>query len=240
MTEALTPRFPLYVTGTTDAPKAIVVVQEAFGVTTHIQDVADGFADAGFFAVAPHLYHREGHVVLGYDDFTQVMPYMQRLTAEGISNDLDATFAFLASLGYQPENIGIVGYCMGGVVSFYAATTGKVGAAVSYYGGPFSNGRFGFKPVLEMVPELKAPWLGHYGGDDHGIPVEEVELLRTALATAPVKNELEFYPEAKHGFNCNDRPAVYDSVIAAEALATTLRFFNDELVARSASEATQR
>lgn len=232
MTEALTPRFPLYVTGSTDAPKAIIVIQEAFGVTTHIQDVADGFADDGFFAVAPHLYHREGHVVLGYDDFTQVMPYMQRLTAEGISNDLDATINFLNGLGYKTENIGIVGYCMGGIVSFYAATTGRVGAAVSYYGGPFSNGRFGFKPVLEMVADLKAPWLGHYGGDDHGISVEEVDLLRAALEDAPVKNELVFYPTAKHGFNCTDRPAVYDPAIAAEALGKTLHFFNEELSAK--------
>ncbi len=233
MTEALTPRFPLYVTGNTDSPKAIVVIQEAFGVTTHIQEVADGFADAGYFAVSPHLYHREGHVVLGYEDFTTVMPYMQRLTAEGISNDLDATFAFLNGLGYQAENIGIVGYCMGGIVSFYAGTTGKVGAAVSYYGGPFSNGRFGFKPVLEMAPELQASWLGHYGGEDAGIPLEEVELLREALKSATVANDLEFYPTAKHGFNCTDRPAVYDAAIAAEALGKTLSFFNENVKARS-------
>jgi carboxymethylenebutenolidase len=127
--------FPVYVAGSTDAPRAVIVVQEAFGVNGHIRSVVDRFADAGYFSIAPQLFHRDGSPEVPYDNFDDAMKYMANLSKDGITNDLNATTDFLSTLGYQQPNIGVVGYCMGGTVSFVAATIGNVGAAVSFYGG---------------------------------------------------------------------------------------------------------
>ena len=82
------------------AKGAIVVIQEAFGVTSHIEDVTRRLATAGWLAIAPALFHRQGSPVLGYTEFDKVMPVMGALTAEGISGDLTASFAHLESEGY--------------------------------------------------------------------------------------------------------------------------------------------
>ena len=129
------PRFPVYVTGHPTSERAVVVLQEGFGVNRHIRTVADRFADAGFFAVAPHLYHRDGSPEISYDNLEQAKLAMSHLSLQGLQNDLDATTDFLTSQGFRTHSIGAVGFCMGGSVAFYAATTPNFGAAVSFYGG---------------------------------------------------------------------------------------------------------
>jgi carboxymethylenebutenolidase len=230
MTEKKLPNgFPVYVAGSADAHHAVIVIQEAFGVNDHIRKVADRFAEAGYFAVAPELFHRDGSPEVAYDDFPAAMKYMANLTKEGITNDLNATTDFLATLDFTAADIGIVGYCMGGTVSFYAATLGTVGAAASFYGGGIENGRFGFPPLLELAPHLKCPWLGLYGDQDQGIPVEQVEALRAAAAKAPVRTEIVRYADCQHGFHCEARPAVYNEAAAVDAHQCTLDFFDVEL-----------
>lgn len=215
------------------ATTAVVVIQEAFGVTTHIQKCADRLAEAGHYAVAPSLFHRTGSPVMAYDDFEHVMPHMQALTAEGVHQDLDAVVAHLGGLGFDVGNRGIVGFCMGGLVAFVAATTGQFGAAVTFYGGGVSKGRFGFPPLVELAADLKSPWLGCYGDLDKGIPEEDVEALRAATAPLAVETEVVRYPDADHGFNCEDRPAVYNPVAAADAWSRMGAFFDKHLTARS-------
>jgi carboxymethylenebutenolidase len=230
MTEKKLPNgFPVYVAGTTDAHHAVVVIQEAFGVNDHIRSVADRFAEAGYFAIAPELFHRDGSPEVDYDDFPSAMKHMANLTKEGITNDLIATTDFLATLGFVAADVGIVGYCMGGTVSLYAATLGTVGAAATFYGGGIENGRFGFPPLLELAPELKCPWLGLYGDLDQGIPVEQVEQLRAAAAKAKVRTEIVRYADGQHGFHCEARPAVYNEAAAVDAHQCTLDFFDVEL-----------
>ena len=221
--------FPVYVAGSTDAPRAVIVIQEAFGVNDHIRGVADRFVEAEFFAVAPELFHRDGSPEIDYDDFPAAMKYMANLTKEGLTNDLNATTDFLATLGYKPENIAIVGYCMGGTVSFYAATLGTVGAAATFYGGGVENGRFGLPSLLELAPDLKCPWLGLYGDLDQGIPVEQVEALRAATATSAHTTQIVRYAEGQHGFHCDARHAVYNEAAAIDAHQCTLDFFDTEL-----------
>ena len=221
--------FPLYVAGSTDAPRAVIVIQEAFGVNDHISSVVDRFADAGDFCVAPALFHRDGSPEIDYDDFPSAMSYMANLTKEGLTNDLNATTDFLATLGYHAPNIGVVGFCMGGTVAFYAATLGTVGAAATFYGGGIENGRFGLAPLLELAPKLACPWLGCYGDLDQGIPVEQVEELRLATAAAPHHTEIIRYADADHGFHCEARPAVYNAEAANDAYQCTLDFFDEEL-----------
>ena len=118
----------------------VVVVQEAFGVTEHIEDVCQRFADAGWLAVAPHLFHRTGDPVLDHTDFDAVRPHMEALTAEGIATDVDAALDYIEGAGFPPNAAGIVGFCMGGSVALATATRRQLGAAVTFYGGGVIQG----------------------------------------------------------------------------------------------------
>jgi carboxymethylenebutenolidase len=207
----------------------ILVVQEAFGVTAHIEGVANRLADAGWYAIAPAFFHRQGSPVLAYDDFEKVMPIMGELSAEGLAVDVAAAFDHLERSGLAPSKIGAVGFCMGGSVTFFAATSRAVGAAVTFYGGGVDQGRFGLPSLIEQAPNLKTPWLGLYGDLDKGIPTEEVERLREAVAGAPVATEIVRYADADHGFNCNDRPSVFNASAAADAWPRTLAWFDTHL-----------
>jgi carboxymethylenebutenolidase len=215
-----------------DARGGIVVVQEAFGVTRHIEEIAERLAAAGWQAVAPALFHRKGSPVFEYDDLAAVMPAMRGLSAAGIGADLDAAFAHLRDAGQRDQRQGIVGFCMGGTVTFHAAVDHAIGAAVTFYGGGISEGRFGYPPQLERAADLKTPWLGLYGDLDKGIPALEVETLRELTAGARVPTEVLRYKDADHGFNCNDRPAVYNSTAAADAWGRTLAWFDAYLAGR--------
>src|SRR5687768_3424480 len=113
---------PLSIHEPPGAPKgAIVVVQEAFGVNDHIEDVCRRLASIGWLAVAPHLFHRSGDPKLGYDDFSLVMPHMKQLTVDGIIADVDAALAAVESAGLPADRVGITGFCMGGTVALATA-----------------------------------------------------------------------------------------------------------------------
>jgi carboxymethylenebutenolidase len=210
------------------ADSAVIVLQEAFGVNDHIEDVTRRFAAEGFRSVSPHLFHRTGSPVLGYTDFEKVMPNMQALTREGLTTDLEATLEHLRSLGFGDSSIGVVGFCMGGSVAFLAASTFSLGAAVTFYGGGVAEGRFGMPPLIDLAKDLKTPWLGLFGDMDQGIPVEQVELLRAAVTDAPVPAEIVRYAEANHGFHC-DRRDSYHEGSAVDAWRRTIDWFGEHL-----------
>ncbi len=220
---------PVQIAGEPDARRAIIVVQEAFGVNDHIRDVAERFAALGYYAVAPEFFHRSGSPEVPYDDFAAAMAPMGELNKEGITEDLLATSAFLEEAGYHASATGIVGYCMGGTVAFYAGTLGIVGASATYYGGGVETGRFGFAPLLELASELKSPWIGHYGDLDKGIPPEQVEALRQATSAVSLPTEIYRYADAEHGFSCDGRVQVYNDAATKVALERTLRFFDEHL-----------
>src|SRR5271170_8038511 len=125
------------------AKGGVVVVQEAFGVNSHIEDVARRFAAAGWDAVAPAFFHRKGSPVLDYDDLATVMPLLRQMTPAGLAMDLIAAVDHLAAAGHAAGNVAVVGFCMGGTVTFYAAALQPLGAAVTFYGGGVGQGRFG-------------------------------------------------------------------------------------------------
>ncbi|MGC8627164.1 MAG: dienelactone hydrolase family protein [Acidimicrobiales bacterium] len=210
------------------ARAAVVVVQEAFGVNEHIEDVTRRLAKAGYRAVAPHLFHRTGDPVLDYTNFDKVMPHMGALSEAGILSDLDAALSHLAAAGFEARRTGIVGFCMGGSVSFLAAARRPLGAAVTFYGGGILKGRFGAPPLVELAPSLKTPWLGLYGDLDQSIPVEEVESLREAAAKAKVPTEIVRYPGAGHGFYCDARSS-YHEASALDAWPRALDWFERHL-----------
>lgn len=220
---------PAEVAVPTGRPKgAVLVIQEAFGLTDHIVDVAHRLAAAGWLAVAPALFHRQGAPTFDYGDYAALWPVLQELDAAGLDADVEAALAHVAAEGVSPEQTGIVGFCMGGGVALHAATRFPLGAAVTFYGGGVAEARFGLEPLVELAPRLRAPWLGLYGDLDTGIPVEQVEALRAAAATAPVETELVRYAEAEHGFNCDVRPSHHPEA-AADAWARMLAWFDRHL-----------
>src|ERR1700730_1035175 len=90
---------------------AVIVVQEAFGVNDHIEDVTRRFAGGGYRAVAPYLFHRDGAPVIGYGDYDKIMPHCAALSESGLLNDIDAAIAYLGAAGFEPRRIGVVGFC---------------------------------------------------------------------------------------------------------------------------------
>ena len=214
------------------ARRAVIVIQEAFGVNDHIKDVTRRFADAGYHAVAPALFHRAGGGTAPYDDFEQVLPLFEGLTDPGIVADVDAAREHLHGAGFEDRAIGIVGFCMGGRVTFLVALERALGAAVGFYGGGIVSGRFPqFPPLIDRVGELQTPWLGLFGDEDSSIPVDDVERLRQELDGADVPSEVVRYERAEHGFHCDQRPS-YDAEAATDAWARTIKWFEEHLEAR--------
>jgi carboxymethylenebutenolidase len=210
---------------------AVIVVQEAFGVNPHIEDVTRRLAAVGYRAVAPHFFHRTGDPVIAYGDFDKVMPQMGALSEVGILSDVDTAIAYLEKAGFAPSGIGVVGFCMGGTVAFLASVRRLLGAGVTFYGGGIAEGRFGAPALVDLAPELQTPWLGLFGDEDQGIPVEQVEALRRAVAAVPVDAEIVRYAGAGHGFHCDQRPD-YHPEAAQDAWKRALAWFEEHLGGR--------
>ncbi|MBC6463806.1 dienelactone hydrolase family protein [Actinomadura sp. HBU206391] len=204
---------------------AVIVIQEAFGLTGHIQSVCDRLAEAGWLALAPGIYHRDGNVTFDYADLPPALEVMNRLNPSGLSTDLEATYGHLESEGFTAERIGIVGFCMGGAISMWAGTGDRVAAVVTWYGGGVAKGRFGLPPLIDLAPSLNRPWLGLYGDLDHSIDPADVTRLGESVNSAPVTTELIRYPDAGHGFNCDDRADHYQPRAAADAWTRMLAWF---------------
>jgi carboxymethylenebutenolidase len=216
----------LYVVEPDGAAKgAVIVIQEAFGITDHIMDVCRRVADAGYLAVAPHVFHRTGDPVIAYDKMQEVIPHIMELNREGIEADLRACFDYLADRGFSGRKVAIMGFCMGGTIAFFAGAKWELGAAVTFYGGGIVQGRFGLPPLLELVPDLKTPWKGNYGDLDQSIPLTEVEVLRRAVEAHGTPVEVDRYAEADHGFHCNDRSA-YHEASSKDAWSKTVQFLD--------------
>ncbi len=195
---------------------AVVVIQEIFGVNAHIREVADGYATAGYVAIAPALFDRqEANVQLGYADEADWGKGM-RLAFEGFDRaagiaDMQAAVDAAGEYG----NVGLVGYCFGGLMAWIAADEVPGLAAVSgYYGGMIGQ---------EANRKPACPVILHFGEKDAHIPAEQIDLVRQANPQV----EINMY-DADHGFNCDHRDS-YDAAAAEVAKARTLEFFAAEL-----------
>ena len=209
-----------------EARGAVVVIQEAFGVNPHIEDITRRVAEAGYHAVAPDMFHRTGGAVVDYGDFGAVIEHFIGIGSdESIMADVDAALDYLRGVGFTDRRIGIVGFCFGGRVTFLVASQRALGAAAGFYGGGIVTARFPqFPALIDRVPNLATPWLGLFGDRDESIPVDDVEQLRKALTDAPVATDVVRYAGAEHGFNCDARPS-YDADAAADAWGRTLDWF---------------
>lgn len=213
----------------TDPPKGgVVVVQEAFGLTGHIERVTIAVAEAGYLAVAPALFHRSEEQVFGYGDFDKLGPVLMSLTAATIETDIDAAFAELSRNRIDDSRLAIMGFCMGGTITLATAARRRLGAAVTFYGGGIAESRFGLPAGVESAARLQTPWLGLYGDLDAHIPVDEVEQVRIAAATAAVDTEVVRYVDADHGFHCDERPS-FQAEASADAWERTLEFLAEHI-----------
>jgi carboxymethylenebutenolidase len=204
------------------SPKAgLVVVQEIFGVNSHIRSVADGYAKDGFLCVAPAIFDRaERGVELGYQqaDMERGFGLKGAVTPGGDAGavllDVSAAVAWLRAQGVA--KVGIVGYCFGGLISWLSA--GKVAgidAAVCYYGG-------GMPDAADV--KAQCPVMAHFGDQDHWLPLDKVGQFHAANPQV----SLNIYA-ANHGFNCDQRGS-YNEAAAVAARAKSVAFFNQHLV----------
>ena len=194
------------------AKGGIVVVQEIFGVTKHIQRVADQYAAQGYKAVAPAMFDRiQRGIELDYSEIQQGIAYMQQLKWPNTLADLEAAAKEARSAG----SAAVVGYCWGGTVAHVAASDLDLDAAVSYYGG-------GVAKMLDKHP--RCPIVYHFGDQDHSIPMPDVEKIRGANPGSP----LYVYPGAQHGFNCDER-ASYSAPDAKLAFERSIAFLNEQI-----------
>jgi carboxymethylenebutenolidase len=194
------------------AKGGIVVVQEIFGVTKHMQRVADQFAAKGYKVVAPAMFDRvERNVMLAYSEIDKGREYMRQLKWPNTLADVEAA----ANEARDAGKVAVVGYCWGGTVAHVAASELDIDAAVSYYGG-------GVAKMLDKKP--RCPIMYHFGDRDASIPLSDIELIKKAAPKSPV----HVYPGAGHGFNCDERSS-YSAKDAQLALERSLEFLNEHL-----------
>ena len=208
----------------------LVVVQEAFGLNENIKDITNRFAAEGFVAIAPNLFFRYPDNVVPYSELPRAIGLVGKLEDDQIVGDMTAAVNYLKGLPGVKPNIGTVGFCMGGRVAFLAACRiGEVKASAPFYGGGMVTPRQpGGKAPIDYVGDLSAKVLAFFGGKDAFIPITEVDEFRDALKKAGKPAEVVFYPDADHGFMCDDRPS-FHPVHSKEAWARTIAFFKEYL-----------
>jgi carboxymethylenebutenolidase len=189
----------------------IVVIQEIFGVTRHIRDVAEQYAAAGYLAVAPALFDRvEREVDVPYSDMQKGVGYVKATSIDLSLLDIQAAADHVRPAG----KVGVVGYCWGGQIAFLAASRVSIDAAVAYYGG-------GISQQLAHIPRV--PMMFHFGEKDTHIPLSAVDQIKSAYP----RGIYHLYP-AEHGFNCTDR-ASFDPQSAKLAFDRSVEFFRQNI-----------
>ncbi|MEN6585125.1 MAG: dienelactone hydrolase family protein, partial [Sulfuricella sp.] len=187
----------------------ILVVSEIFGVHEHIADICRRLAKLGYMAIAPELFARYGDprkissIQDILDDIVSKVPDAQ------VMSDLDACAAWAKGHGGDTLRLAVTGFCWGGRITWlYAAHNPNLKAAVAWYGRISGvDSELTPKQPLDLAAQLKVPVLGLYGGQDQGIPLDDVEDMRAAIKKAGGKSEIHVYPDAPHAFNADYRPS---------------------------------
>ena len=224
--------------GKTNLP-VILVIQEIFGVHEYIADTARRFAKAGYLAIAPDLYARQGDAA----KYTEIAKLMSEVVAKvpdaQVMADLDGAVKWAGANGGNIKKAGITGFCWGGRVTWlYAQQSKNVKAGVAWY-GRLVGAPSALTPQhpLELAGQLKAPVLGLYGGQDGGIPLTTVNQMKDAMAEAGAKgnaaakaSEFVVYPQAPHAFHADYRPS-YRKEAAEDGFKRALNWFKTHGVA---------
>lgn len=214
--------FNIYYTEPTGTPRGIlVIVQEIFGVTAHIRELVDRYAQVGYFALAPAFYDRVGPgIELTPAQFAQAREYTGRLKDEQVMADMSAAISYAAKYteqnGFKHLKTVAVGYCWGGTTMYLAACRLPIAAAVSYYGT---------RTTQYLSEHPRCPMLYHFGELDTYISQEAIAQIRAA----DPEGIFHVYPGAKHAFNNDQRPDNYHPQAAQLAWERSLEFLSRHL-----------
>jgi carboxymethylenebutenolidase len=209
----------------------VLVVQEIWGVHEHIKDVCRRLAKAGYLAVAPELYARQGNVS-ETTSMDEIRAVVAKVPDAQVMSDLDAAAAWAAAIGGSPDKLAITGFCWGGrIVWMYAAHNRRLKTGVAWYGRVVGQPT-DLAPTnpIDVVKNIDAPILGLYGGADAGIPNDTVDRMRTALRAAGKPSEIHTYPDTPHAFHADYRPS-YRKEAAEDGWKRLLAWFRKNGVA---------
>ncbi len=213
---------------------AVIVIQEAFGLTQHIMDVAKRAANEGYVAAAPDLFHRAGRLrTAPYDRLAEFRDALRKgFSDASVAMDVEATVRYLQTNPHTGGPIGIVGFCMGGrVVLLAAEKVDGLAAGVIYYGGnmvPPDDAPPGTPSLLDQVSNIRIPLVGFFGEKDRNPSPIHVAKLDDALTRHGVQHAFHSYTDAGHGFFCDERDS-YRPQAATHAWEKTLTFFAKHL-----------
>jgi carboxymethylenebutenolidase len=222
--------------GKTNLP-VVLVISEIFGVHEYIADVTRRFAKAGYLAIAPELFVRQGDPS-SYGEMSKLIAeVISKVPDAQVMADLDATVKWAGKNGGNADRAAITGFCWGGRITWlYAAHNPKLKAGVAWYGRVEgqTNANNPKHPV-DLAVQLKAPVLGLYGGDDAGIPVTSVNNMKEVLALsanrgnkAAQASEFVLYPDAPHAFHADYRPS-YRAAPATDGWNRALAWFKQHV-----------
>jgi carboxymethylenebutenolidase len=204
----------------------VLVVHEIWGVHEHIQDLCRRLGKLGYYAIAPELFARQGDPTKYADIKDLIAKLVSKVPDDQVLSDLDATLVFARESGNADvSRLAVIGFCWGGRITWlYAAHQPALKAAVAWYGVDRPHSALTPVNPLDVVPDLKCPVLGLYGGADPGIPRQLVEERQAACRAAGKICEFKIYPDAPHGFNADYRPS-YRAAAAKDGWDTMLAWF---------------
>lgn len=194
--------------GQTQLP-VVLVVQEIFGVHEYIADICRRFAQAGYLAIAPELYARQGDPSQ-YADMAKLMAELvSKVPDAQVMADLDGAVKWAGAHGGDLAKVAITGFCWGGRIAWLYAAQGPVKAAVAWYGRLVgANNELTPKNPIDLATVMRAPVLGLYGGKDGGIPLDTLDKMKAVLASGTAASkaaQFVVYPDAPHAFHADYR-----------------------------------
>jgi carboxymethylenebutenolidase len=209
-----------------DRQPAILLLMEAFGVTSHIREVAARIAQEGYVVLTPDLYYRElPNNQFRYDEVEQAMAMMYRLDfGKPVQDDLQSALGYLKSRSdVLPDRIGVTGFCLGGGLSFLTACqfSETIAAAAPFYGMVLDE-------WIDAVTKITVPLYLFFGGADPFIPLERVKQIEARFQELDKDYRLKIYPDANHGFFCHERSS-YHQLAAEDAWCELMQFFHHHL-----------
>ncbi|MBW4616128.1 MAG: dienelactone hydrolase family protein [Desmonostoc vinosum HA7617-LM4] len=215
----------LFTPGESIHKPAVILLMEAFGLTSHIRDVADRIANKGYVVLAPDLYYRElPNNKFGYDEVEQAMAMMYRLEMESVEKDIDAVLTYVKSQpDVSPDKVGVTGFCLGGGLTFLTACkfSNAIAVAAPFYGMVWDE-------WIDAVTNITVPVHLFFGGVDPFIPLERVKQIESRFQQLGKEYTLQVYPDADHGFFCNERSS-YNRLAAEDAWHKLTQFFHKHL-----------
>ncbi len=211
----------------------ILVIQEIFGVHEYIADTCRRFAQAGYLAIAPELYARQGDPSKYGEMAKLIAEVVSKVPDAQVMGDLDGAVKWAGENGGNLKKVGITGFCWGGRITWlYAEQSKNVKAGVAWYGRLVGTpSELSPKNPIDMASSLKAPVLGLYGGQDGGIPLTTINQMKDALAQAGAKgnaaakaSQFVVYPDVGHAFHADYRSS-YRKEAAADGFKRALEWF---------------